>query len=248
MKFVQPTVHMIARTALYDEGMQNFLDELGVGNWDTNAPSDAEKLIEVSGKTCYMSFDTSLNKNLTRVRENRNQEYIKNLIDVNHGSVLEHATVTFAFCNVSRIFTHELVRHRAGCAYSQQSGRYVRPDELECYKPTEAGLTEEEMKELEENLAKIEIMYGDLETKVFKRLDEEGSDFGVKKKVTSALRRQLPNGQNNVIIFTANHRALRHIIDMRTAPGAEEEIILVFTKVAQILKAAYPNIYFDVEV
>jgi thymidylate synthase (FAD) len=57
-------------------------------------------------------------------------EYLGNLLASLHGSVLEHASDTFAFHNVSRVFTHELVRHRAGSAFSQESLRYVRLAEI----------------------------------------------------------------------------------------------------------------------
>jgi len=59
------------------------------------------------------------------VRSDR-REYFENLLRSAHGSVLEHAGYSFALRNVSRVFTHELVRHRAGSAFSQESLRYVR--------------------------------------------------------------------------------------------------------------------------
>ncbi len=240
MKFVKPRVFLIAQTEM-TPGQHQFLDHIGAPTWNTDAPSDAERLTEIAGKTCYMSFDKKLNKNLTRVRENKNRDYIQEgLIGVGHGSVLEHSSVTFAICDVSRIFTHELVRHRAGCAYSQVSGRYVRVEEIEAYKPKH--LTQSENRLLSAALQKIEVLYKDLEATVFERV---GKDFDTKKKVTSAIRRMLPNGQNNHIIFTANHRALRHIIQMRTSEHAEEEICEVFTEILSILKSRYPNIYED---
>lgn len=246
MKFIKPSIFLIAETKLAndpytDHGVRHFLHHIGAPDWDTDAPSDAEKLTEIAGKTCYMSFDKKLNKNLTRVRENRNRDYIqKGLIGVGHGSVLEHSSVTFAICDVSRIFTHELVRHRVGTGFSQVSGRYVRVDEIEAYKPKH--LTQHENRLLGVALQKIEILYKGLEEAVFKRV---GDDFDTKKKATSAIRRMLPNGQANHIIFTANHRALRRIIQMRTSEHAEEEIQEVFDKILVMLKSRYPNIYED---
>lgn len=243
MKFVQPNVFLIAETAV-NMGLYDFLTHIGAPDWKTNASSPAELLTEVAGKTCYLSFSTDLNKNLTRVRENRNRDYIQEgLIATGHGSVLEHSSVTFAITDVSRIFTHELVRHRAGTAFSQESGRYVRRDELEAYQPS--CLEPDELKMLQKSLESIEILYKALESKVFERV---GDDFATKKKVTSAIRRALPNGQNNTIIFTANHRALRHIVQLRTHEAAEEEIQVVFKKILTILKEKYPNIYEDINV
>jgi thymidylate synthase (FAD) len=241
MQFVEPKVFLIAETKIEEGNLDEFLTHIGAGGWDTNAPSDAEKLVEVAGKTCYMSFNTELNKNLTRVRDSRNKEYIQDgLIKVKHGSVLEHATMTFALCDVTRVMTHELVRHRVGTAFSQVSGRYVRVDELTAYKPQH--LTDSENEKLGECLQVIEDMYKELEAQVFERV---GTDFDTKKKVTSAIRRMLPNGQTNHIIFSCNHRSLREILEKRLHESAEEEIRLVFSKIREIVIKKYPHIYAD---
>lgn len=207
MKWEDSKVFVLAETQIDIEGRRGYLEHLGVSGWTTDATSAAEELTEIAGKTCYMSFSKDLNKNLTKIRENSNKEYIQNgLIANKHFSVLEHSTVTFAICNVSRVFTHELVRHRAGTAFSQESGRYVRIDELSLYKPN--CLSEPELEILEKALNVIEGLYRHVESSVFSRV---GDDFTEKKKVTSALRRMLPEGRTNTIIFTANHNALRHI-------------------------------------
>jgi thymidylate synthase (FAD) len=242
MRFIKPSVYLIAETAINDASLQDMLEEIGVPTWNTNAPSDAEKLTEVAGKMCYMSFHPDLNKNLTKVRDNRNRDYIQDgLIKVNHGSVLEHSSMTFALLNVSRVFTHELVRHRAGCAYSQQSGRYVRINELQMYQPD--CLSPHELELLTKALEQIELSYQSIEKEVFVRV---GDAFFEKKRVTSALRRMLPNGQVNNIIFTCNHRALRHIIEQRVSPHAEEEVYRVFSIIKEMVKKKYPNIYEDI--
>ena len=85
--------------------------------------------------------------------------------------------------------------------------------------------------------------YQDLE----KMFDWDDMKFDFKKRVTSALRRILPQGMSNSIIWTANHRTLRHVITMRTAESAEIEIRYIFDKVAQILKTKFPLIYDDFE-
>jgi len=69
--------------------------------------------------------------------------------------------------------------------------------------------------------------------------------FEQKKRVTSALRRILPDGIATNLIWTANHRTLRWVIEMRTDPGAEIEIRKVFGKVAEICIKDYPLLYAD---
>lgn len=87
--------------------------------------SNPALLIALAGKRCYMSFQKSLNKNLTRIRENW-VEYFDNILKSGHGSVLEHSVYNFAIENVSRVFTAEMNRHRAGWAISEGSLRFIR--------------------------------------------------------------------------------------------------------------------------
>jgi thymidylate synthase (FAD) len=134
MKFVQPQVFRIASTQVEQDGLQAFLDEVGAPEWSTDAEEDADALSEVAGRLCYKSFGVELNPNITRVREG-NMPYVGNVLKQQHGSVFEHASASFAILGVSRIFTHELVRHRVGTAFSQESLRFVRLDALTAYYP-----------------------------------------------------------------------------------------------------------------
>jgi len=76
-------------------------------------------------------------------------------------------------------------------------------------------------------------------------IDDEGVPFHVKKEVTSALRRLAPIGLSTDIVWTANVRTLRHVIEMRTAPGAEEELRLVFDVIARMMQAEAPGLFQD---
>src|SRR3972149_683983 len=75
----------------------------------------AELLTKVAGQTCYVSFGPG------RTWNKDAQKYFDNIIFSGHGSVLEHANFSLLLWGVSRSFTHELVRHRAGCEYSQMA-------------------------------------------------------------------------------------------------------------------------------
>jgi thymidylate synthase (FAD) len=72
--------------------------------------------------------------------------------------------------------------------------------------------------------------------------------FDVKKKITSAIRRFALNGQSNEIFWSANLRSLRHMLQMRTAPGAEYEIRLVFGQVFELLRKKFKHIFADAQV
>jgi thymidylate synthase (FAD) len=241
-----PEVFLIARPNLDLEAMRAYLSRLGGEGWlderlHAGTVPAAELLVEFAGRLCYRSWQPGLNPNVTRVRGDRG-EYLANILSSGHGSVLEHANYTFVLRDVSRAFTHELVRHRAGSAFSQESLRYVRladigfrvPPALEPLRERVLGVVEQ----LEELQAGAAQALG---------LDDEGVPFSVKKQVTSALRRLAPIGLSTDILWTANIRTLRHVVELRTAAGAEEEMRLVFDRVAQLARAEAPLLFADFE-
>ncbi len=258
----------IGETRLLQNNVLQMLDHLGAPEWTTDAPSDAEALTEIAGRLCYKSFSVGLNPNITRVRSG-NKFYIHNIMSQKHGSVFEHASVNVAFLDVSRILTHELVRHRAGTAYSQESQRFVRLDSFEMYIPdlTDAlhSISEilrpeasavEQIEWVQDMQSKY-VGYLDAVGKVAKNgiqelirqygLDESGISFHLKKEITSALRRGIPSGVNTHILVSANHRTWRHLIQNRTSPGAEVEIVEAFGILARTLQDLYPALYQDMK-
>lgn len=162
-----------------------------------------------------------------------------------HGSVLEHSNFTFAFEFISRVFTHELVRHRAGCAYSQESLRYVRLTELGFWIPPVIEENPEARTIFEQTVETLETAQKNL-AKIFET--ELKEDFSKKKAVTSMFRRIAPIGLATGIVATFNARALRHIIAMRTSAAAEEEIRSVFLQVAAVAKKRWPYLVQDMEI
>ena len=242
-----PQVFLIARPAVDLEAMRGYLESVGGASWLDRrvgeAPegevNDGEQLIEFCGRVCYRSWEPGLNPNVRRVR-NDPAEYFANILRAQHGSVLEHANYSFALRNVSRVFTHELIRHRAGSAFSQESLRYVRLTDIGFRVPPALEPVRDQVITLVEQLEEFQrAAAGEL------GIDDEGVPFHVKKEVTSALRRLAPTGLSTDIVWTANARTLRHVIEMRTAPGAEEELRLVFDEIARIMRAEAPNLFQD---
>ncbi len=164
------------------------------------------------------------------------REYFANILSSAHGSVLEHANWSFALRDVSRTFTHELVRHRAGSAFSQESLRYVRLTDIGFRVPPALEPMREQVLSIVEQLEELQVSAASA-----LGMDEKGVPFHVKKEVTSALRRLAPMGLSTDIVWTANARTLSHVIEMRTAEGAEEELRLVFDRVAQIMQTEAPG-------
>jgi len=240
----EPRVFLLARPSLDLDGLRGYLDAVGGSSWldrrlgegDVN---DAQLLVEAGGRACYRSWEPGLNPNVTRVRTDLG-EYFANLLSSAHGSVLEHASYTFALHDVSRVFTHELVRHRAGSAFSQESLRYVRLTDVGFRVPPALEPLRERVVSVVEQLEELQV---DAAREL--GVDADGVPFEVKKEVTSALRRLAPLGLSTSIVWSANVRTLRHVIAMRTAPGAEEELRLVFDLVAQVMTREAPLLFQD---
>lgn len=263
MEFIRPKVFNIAGTTLVNDQVDLMLKEIGAEGWTTNATSDGQKLIEIAGKGCYKSFNVDLNANLTRVRENRNEEYIQDgIIAVEHGSVLEHVYESFAMVGVTRVLTHEVVRHRIA-SFSQESLRFVRLTALRAFFPgvfsddfldrinkhlesdgkeplkiNEEGLRKK-MTEVFEFLEDTQLEIGEM-----LQLDNLNS-FGDKKKLTSAMRRMAPIGLATSILMTTNLRQWREIIAKRSSRHAEEEIRIVAADIFKCLMAKHPAVFKD---
>lgn len=280
MRTMQPGVYIIGETYSNLDGIHSMLMALGMtmyqaSNWiDENQPqgncAHGEFLVEIAGRLCYKSFLPGMNANVTKIREG-NDVYIGNILKSKHGSVLEHASVSIAFTNISRVFTHEIVRHRAGCAFSQESLRYVRLDNLGCRRPSIFD-NDAFLQGIYDQLGYegIQLNFADWKTRVqeevndafikafttseacYKTLCETFEidnlkNFEQKKALTSAFRRVAPIGLTTNIIVTANHRAWRHMIELRSGPGVEEEMVDVMCSVGALMKQHYVNIYQDME-
>lgn len=251
----QPEVFLISAPTLDWEEIRRYLQKVGdrtgteVESWADRVQtdlgvSDGEALVEFGGKYCYRSWVPEANPNVTKVTEDTTR-YLGNILKQGHGSVLEHANYSFVFDDVSRVFTHEMVRHRAGVAVSQESMRYVRLTDIPFWFP-EWALQDRAF------MANATIVLSELEK--FQQwmshhfgLDDEGVDFAEKKHKTSFMRRFAPDGVATGMLCTINIRALRHIVYMRTALSAEEEIRIVMDQVAQLAMKATPNLMQDYE-
>jgi thymidylate synthase (FAD) len=248
MRKVQPKVFLISRPQLDWDQIREYLTEVGESALDWadrmwDADTDAgDALTEFGGRLCYRSWAPGLNVNVTKVRED-STEYLGNILEQQHGSVMEHANFSFVLRHVSRVLTHELVRHRAGCAYSQESLRYVRFTDLPVWFPDWALADEELMYQLRRWVEGTEDLQAWMADHF--KLDEPGVKFSAKKMYTSFMRRFAPMGVATDILMTMNIRTLRHVIYMRTSMGAEEEIRLVMDQVAQLCLAEFPGLMQD---
>lgn len=139
--------------------------------------------------------------------------------------------------------SHNFVANGIVTHNSQTSGRYCTVEDAELVIPPELedALTQEGISVGDE----MRMILADLKRSVAQwrkalKLDDPSTDFATKKRLTSALRRIMPNGATNEIGWSCNIRSLRHVIEMRTSRHAEWEIRQVFHDVAEIVRERWP--------
>jgi len=248
-------VFLIARTAVDHGAVRQWLDHIGADEFEIpEGEDDPTFLVALAAKRCYMSFQPGLNPNVTKIRKDM-VEYFDNLLASRHGSVFEHSVFSFAIEGVTRVFTAEMNRHRAGWAISEGSLRFIRfdqnipfwmPDSLQDAPGDDDDLLlrkSESRKLFMWAFRHQEIIYEQLMG--LWNMNDKDKNFAYKKKVTSALRRIVGMGVSTGGVWTGNVRALRHVIAARTDPAAEEEIHHVFMGIGKHMMDHYSRMFGD---
>ncbi len=251
------SIHLIFRSQKTN-GFDAWLRELGVSEEFIEQVPDGltegygAALVGTAAKRCYMSFEPGMNPNVTKVRRDWH-DYLTNILESGHGSVLEHATCTFAIEGVTRVFTGEMNRHRAGWAISEGSMRYIRyQDQVPFWMPKIFRAYSEDSEELKRKKYETESLF---RRRFLQMADDqryladlwgiEDMPFSEKKRLTSAFRRLIGMGVSTGGIWTGNLRALRHVIALRCNEHAEEEIAHVFTEIGKHMVDAEPMLFGD---
>ena len=232
----EPAVYLMGRQFVDEKEIDRFLSDHGV-TWQTDTEIAGEHLTEMAGRVCYMSF--------AKPRPGGNEAYLHHILEVGHGSVLEHAVWNFLFTGVSRSLTHELIRHRAGWGYSQLSQRYVDESVAEYVEPDEIASDPELHAVWLETVRQSHHGYMKLAEKLQEKLQAEPDKTLRRKLARQAARSVLPNATETKIFATANARALRHFIELRGSRHAEVEIRKLAVKVLRIMQTEAPHIFKD---
>jgi thymidylate synthase (FAD) len=254
---VEIEVFQIAKTHVNKEAVARWMTFVGANKFqipDDETITDPAFLIAMAAKRCYKAFEIGLNPNVTKIRSDWT-EYLDNVLKQGHGSVLAHASFTYAIENVSRVFTGELNRHGVGTGISEGSMRYIRYTDIPWWLPT--SLREDpkddtsiaEKKRLSRTIFNLhytqtEQNYDGLQ-KIWADELSPTSNFTHKKHITSMMRRIIPMGVATGGVWTMNARAIRHIIAMRASEAAEEEILYVFSKIAKEMVESEPMLLGD---
>jgi thymidylate synthase (FAD) len=230
--YYQPKITLLARPEFLEPG------HLPV-KW-LGEHTDGERLAEFAGRLCYMSQNNPASR--------PTREYLENIKKQGHGSVLEHANYSVLLEGVSRSLTHELVRHRAGFAYSQLSQRYVDESQAAFVVPPAVAGDEALETAWREQIEAAQRTYVSLVEQLMDRYRWVDDKVHRRKMAREAARGVLPNSTETKIVVTANARAWRTMLELRSSEGAELEIRRCAVMVLRLLMTEAPGFFSDFEI
>ncbi len=219
-------------------------DPIDPGRQNPLKIDDGAALCKFAGQTCYLSFG----EKRTRNSPAEVKKYFDNIKSSGHGSVLEHAYYSIIVWGVDRAFSHELVRHRAGWAYSQLSQRYVdgktlrfveRPeyqDDPKLHASFEHWIDDAR----EEYDTRAQLLAAKMQGEL-----EKLSATERRKKVNQSARNCLPNETETAVVLTGNVRAWRHVLEMRAALSADVPISRFTLCAYELLRTVSPVLFDD---
>lgn len=239
----EPKVHHLANTGCVsynyrlnevNETSGNY--ELKLLGMDAGEPlSEAQDVLEFAGRACYQSFHKPNPATLNQ------SNYLENIIEQGHESVLEHGSATFYLTGVSRALTHELIRHRH-LSYSQLSQRFVDESEAKMVMPPAiATLFKPGDKPYDRAVKSFKKSVKDYE-KLAEKLAEKGLP---RKQAREAARAVLPNCTETRIVVSGNFRAWRDFLKKRLDPAADAEIRTVALNLHSHLMDIAPDVFKD---
>lgn len=214
----------------------------------THTP-DPEKIISAAAKLCYSKTGTT--DILEGLTEEKIKKFIEKLTNIGHESPIEHVSFTFAVEGVSRVLTHQLVRHRIA-SFSQQSQRYVKLEQFEYIVPPMIKQNEEAYKifvaAMDEDHkhynALVDVLEGSyVNTYVDEGYSEKKATQMAEKKAIEDARFVFPNACETKIIFTMNARTLMHFFKHRCCERAQWEIRAMADRMLELVKEVSPTLF-----
>jgi thymidylate synthase (FAD) len=189
-------------------------------------PKNIENKIAVAAKMCYSA--STIDGLMEKISKQDQEKFIRKIISIGHHSVLEHVELNFAVEGVSRVLTHQLVRHRIA-SYSQQSQRYVKLDETFDYiEPMSIGLDDVLTEKYNDFMTAIHDLY------------LEFLDAGIPAEDARYI---LPNATETKIFVTMNLRTLLHFFNVRCCNRAQWEIRAMAIEMLKQCKKLSPIIF-----
>jgi thymidylate synthase (FAD) len=236
---IAPKIFVIARPKVDWAAVFDFEKQEATWRRDIGA-TDAEQLVELAGRVCYLSFGD-------RQSAKSNADYIANLIERGHDSVLEHASWTLILTGVSRAFTHQLVRHRVGFSYSQLSQQYHTEESARFIEPSSISRDAQQQAAWREAVLSAHQAYRkflsdvDIGSPSLEGLNRRESQ----RAHRSAARGLLPAATETKIAISANARAIRHFLSVRGEIAGDEEMRVVSARLLEAVQADAPALFAD---
>ncbi|MDD2572973.1 MAG: FAD-dependent thymidylate synthase [Bacillota bacterium] len=208
---------------------------------------EPDRLVSAAAKLCYSRVGAE--DILEGLSQDKVDKFLNLLMEMGHQSPIEHASFTFAVEGVSRVLTHQLVRHRIA-SYSQQSQRYVRFEGFEYIipphieeDPQARELFQRAMQEDQRHYDElVDILYKKHYERLKKEEDGKKARQAAEKMAIEDARYVFPNACETKIIFTMNARSLYNFFRLRCCSRAQwevrdlaEEMLRQVRKVAPIL-------------
>ena len=239
MNIVTPKIELIASTTLTNtvEGGPKIEDWM-ILNPDA---TDAESLVEFAGRGCYESWHRPNEATA------KTSDYInRTAFEMQHGSILEHASATFRFSGVSRAWLTEMERHRH-LSWSVVSQRYVDAATFGVVVPPAIRDYCDPGEDLERD------PFGDIFSFISDANDalanyrewvnELSAECGLpRKQAREAARSVLPNCTEVRGVVTGNLRAWSAILPLRAHPSADREMQEVSMLILDALAPVAPTV------
>lgn len=211
-----------------------------------------EKVVAASAKLCYSQVGVSeISEELS---DDQASSFVEKLMNFGHYSPLEHVSFTFAVEGVSRVLTHQLVRHRIA-SYSQQSQRYVKLEQFEYIIPPAIAEDENCRSIFESAMKADQKTYDLLVTHLEKVYINKYVSEGVSEKKAVAMAEKsaiedarfvFPNACETKIAITMNARSLINFFNHRCCNRAQWEIRNLADEMLKIVKACSPSLFEQV--
>lgn len=191
---------------------------------------EPEKLVAAAAKLCYSK--TGASGLMEKLSDEQVDNFLLKLAELGHDSPLEHMTFTFAVEGVSRVLTHQLVRHRMA-SYSQQSQRYVKLEQFEYIVPPTILKNKVACELFKEAMAADQVVYDKLvsvlqtehvEKLLSEGVDEKKANQQAEKMAIEDARYVFPNACETKIVVTMNGRSLINFFEHRCCERAQWEI------------------------
>lgn len=186
---------------------------------------EPERIIATAARLCYSASNArDLKESMS---DEKIQTFIKKLVAMGHASPLEHVSFTFGIDGVSRVLTHQLVRHRIA-SYSQQSQRYVSAHGFQSIVPPSIQENPIALEKFETLLKKIHETYDEL---VALNIPKEDARY------------VLANATETKIVVTMNARNLMHFFNVRCCNRAQWEIRELANEMLKQVKQVAPMLF-----